>query len=307
MSAGERPSSVLGSQLPDDEQALVARSIKRYGRSHKGYERRHPEIFNPIEQDRLRRALEDAIELARAHSGAPVAALDLGCGTGNLTAHLVALGAHVTAADVSPEFLEVVSRRFGADSGVRTLQVNGVDLAEIEDGTFDLAAVYSVLHHVPDYLAIVDHLARVVKPGGIVYVDHEVNENYWRQDGCLASFRAALREAAHAHAKRWDPELRRWQRFLIPARYVRKLKWLVNPDLLWGMEGDIHVFPEDHIDWDQIEQRLIKGGCEIVRKDDYLVFQSQYPEAVYDRFKDSCSDMRVVIARVTRAVASPDR
>jgi SAM-dependent methyltransferase len=303
MSTSERPSSALRRGLPHDEQALVARSIKRYARSHRGYERRHPEIFNPIEQDRLRRALGDAIELARPDAAASVTALDLGCGTGNLTAHLVALGARVTAADVSPEFLEIVAQRFGPESDVRTLQVNGVDLAEIEDGTFDLAAVYSVLHHVPDYLAIVEHLARVVKPGGIVYVDHEVNESYWQPDGCVERFRAALRETARAHPKRWDPDARRWQRYLIPARYVRKLKWLVNPDLLWGMEGDIHVFQEDHIDWEQIEQRLVDSGCEIVRTDDYLVFQSDYPTSVYERFKDSCSDMRLVMARVRRSVS----
>src|SRR5205814_1793893 len=154
-----------------DAQALVEQSVRAYSRAHRRYERPHPEIFNDVEQARLGVGLESAV---RAIASAPAAprALDLGCGTGNLTAHLVALGAKVVAADVSPQFLAVVQRRY-RNEDVTTLRVSGVDLAALEDGSVDLAAAYSVLHHVPDYLGMVAELVRVVRPGGVVYLDHE--------------------------------------------------------------------------------------------------------------------------------------
>ncbi len=48
------------------------------------YERTHREIFNPVEQPRLRDALRRAIEAVQTGSK-PLKALDYGCGSGNLT------------------------------------------------------------------------------------------------------------------------------------------------------------------------------------------------------------------------------
>jgi ubiquinone/menaquinone biosynthesis C-methylase UbiE len=278
-----------------DEQALVERSIARYARSHRRYERRHPEIFNPIEQERLRHALRDAIELARDTGRTALGVLDLGCGSGNVTAHLVELGAHVTAADVSPSFLTTIERRFGP-TGVRTLRLNGVDLSNVEDDTFDLITAYSVLHHIPDYLRMIEEIARVLRPGGIVFIDHEVNENFW-EPGCVASFRTALHEDTLAQPRWWNPVRKRWQRFLIPANYVRRAKLAINPEWYWGIEGDIHVWPEDHIEWDKIEAQLRSHDCDVVRRDDYLGFHAGYALTVYERFSETCSDMRLIMAR----------
>ena len=113
-----------------DPAGLVAESVRAYAKAHRGYEERHGEIFNPVEQQRLRSAL--AAAAGGVTGGAPRRALDLGCGTGNLTAHLLDLGMEVLAADVSPEFLTVVESRF-AGRPVRTLRIGGLDLSEIKD------------------------------------------------------------------------------------------------------------------------------------------------------------------------------
>ncbi len=145
----------------------VERNIRAHDRIARRYERIHGEIFNAVEQQRLRKHLEDAIASIETDSS-PKLALDFGCGSGNLTAHLVDLNFRVTAADVSPRFLEMVRARYrDAALPVSLVQLNGHDLGSIEDRNFDLVATYSVLHHVPDYLAIVDEIARVIKPGGI--------------------------------------------------------------------------------------------------------------------------------------------
>src|SRR5258708_36883433 len=89
---------------------LVERSITKYRRSSRRYDRKHPEIFNPTEQARLHGELERALTEIHRGDSSP-RALDLGCGTGNITRHLLDLGARVLAADVSPEFLTIAGRR----------------------------------------------------------------------------------------------------------------------------------------------------------------------------------------------------
>jgi SAM-dependent methyltransferase len=295
---------------PGEEAArLVELSVRRYRRAHRRYERRHPEIFNAVEQARLREELARAIGAIESASGPAPRALDLGCGTGNLTRRLLELGADVLAADVSPQFLRQVERGFGATGRVETLRLNGHDLANVADGSLDLVCLYSVLHHIPDYLAAVDEVCRVLAPGGVAYLDHEANERFWDRDGC---FRALLRAAETARYERlnrwnrhmwWHPPTRRWQRFLIPSKYVTRLRQVFNPAYPWDVEGDIHVWEHDHVEWDRVEERLLEGGCEIVRRCDYLNHSGAYPAEVWERFAQSCTNMRLVVARRAEAPA----
>jgi SAM-dependent methyltransferase len=281
---------------------LVERSIRKYRRSSRRYDRRHPEIFNPIEQARLHGELERALTEIRGGSSPP-RALDLGCGTGNITRHLVDLGARVLAADVSPEFLDMIDRRYGGTGRVETFRLNGQDLSGIADGSVDLVCAYSVLHHIPDYLGALDEISRVLAPGGIAYLDHEANHNFWDLQSCFWAMLRATQEARVARQNWWNgrgwwnPDARRWQRFLVPSKYVLKVRQKINPAYPWDVEGDIHVWEHDHIEWERVEKRLLAGGCEIVRRHDYLNYSSDYPDEVWERFSDTCTNMRLVIAR----------
>jgi SAM-dependent methyltransferase len=274
-----------------DAALLVTRSVAKYRRAHRRYERRHPEIFNPIEQSRLHAELARALASAAPRAGAPLA-LDLGCGTGNVTTHLLELGARVLAADVSPEFLRTIQRRYGATGRVETLQLTGVDLSGVADASIDLACAYSVLHHIPDYLGAIDEICRILRPGGIAYLDHEANDSFWDKESC---FWAMLR--AIADARRWNPDRHRWQRLLTPSRYVDRVRRMVNPAYPWDVEGDIHVWDHDHVEWDRVEERLRAGGCEVIHRGDYLNYSRTYPDEVWARFEGRCTNMRLTVAR----------
>jgi SAM-dependent methyltransferase len=272
-----------------DADSLIERSVRRYRRAHSRYDARHPEIFNPVEQARLHAALERACAEAPGRR-----ALDFGCGSGNVTVHLLELGMEVTAADLSPEFLRTVEERFG----VRTLRLNGRDLAGVPDGSFDIVAAYSVLHHIPDYLAAVRELARVVAPGGIVYLDHEANDGFWAPDGCAHHLRIEWQERRLAAPGLWNPERRRWQRYLMPSKYALGVRLLFDPDYLFGVEGDIHVWAEDRIEWDRVIEALEGAGCEVAWREDYLNYNPEYPEDLYEAYRDrGCSDMTALAAR----------
>jgi ubiquinone/menaquinone biosynthesis C-methylase UbiE len=258
----------------------IERNVVVHDRVARKYERLHGEIFNEVEQGRLAAALARARDSIRTGSGRP-RALDFGCGSGNLTRHLLDLGFEVTAADVSPGFLKLVGDRF-LTNRLTPLLTNGRDLAEIPDASFDLVAAYSVLHHIPDYLAAVGELARVCKSGGVVMLDHEPTDEYWTGDAVWRSFRAA--------ALRFD-----WRKYLNLSNYVSKVRRLFDPR--WSDEGDIHVWPDDHIEWTAIRQLLAGKGFEVVLDEDYLIYRRLYRREVYDRYVGRCTDTKVMIFR----------
>lgn len=273
----------------------VAVSVRKYRRAHRRYEQRHPEIFNPVEQERLAAELRRAAGDVATRS-APLRALDFGCGSGNVTRHLLALRMDVTAADVSPQFLDLIARRF-AGRTVRTLLLDGRDLAPLATGSLDFAAAYSVLHHVPDYLLAVEELCRVLRPGGVLYLDHEANPNFWDRSSCFWEFTAEVERRRRAGAGWWDPDGRRWQRFLSPRRYYARLRRAIDPAYPWNVEGDIHVWESDHIEWPAIEARIEAAGCEVLRRRDYLAYSADQSREVWERFRRDCSNMRLLVAR----------
>jgi len=271
-----------------DEEQIKFNKEANNGVSGK-YDCLHNEIFNPIEQQRLGRALKTTIEAVKTNSSASgqLTALDYGSGSGNLTRHLIEAGINTVSADVSDGFLNLIERNFAQTGLSKTLKINGKDLSGIENGRFDLAATYSVLHHVPDYMQIVKEMCRVLKPGGVLYIDHEVNESYYQRPEEYLEFLKKARPIIN---------LKRYLRLLFDVKgYKHIVRRLINPR--YKREGDIHVWPDDHIEWDKIEQLVIEEGLEIILKEDYLLYKSGYDVDVYNEYKDKCADERLLIAR----------
>ena len=258
----------------------IARNIAVHDRIARAYEREHGEIFNPVEQDRLRAALERAIA-AISTACAPPRALDFGCGSGNLTRHLLDLGCEVVAADVSPGFLDLVQAKF-AGRPVEPFRLDGKGLGGLADGSFDLVATYSVLHHIPDYLAAVAEMARVVRPGGVLFLDHEPSEAFWQGQEDYPRY--------VAEAMRFD-----WRKYLKPANYLHKLRRLFQPR--WSNEGDIHVWPDDHVEWPRIVARLVEAGFEVVLDESYLLYRRLARPEVHARYAARLTDTRVMAFR----------
>lgn len=96
-------------------------------------------------------------DFARVEPGSCV--LDVGAGTGALTAELVSRGASVAAADPSPEFVSVLRERFPG------LEVEEAPAEALPwaDGVFDVALAQLVVAFVADGPAAVTEMARVAR------------------------------------------------------------------------------------------------------------------------------------------------
>lgn len=255
-------------------------NIKAYNKMHDKYDKVHTEIFNSVEQDRLHAKLTYAAGLVRTEPRIKKA-LDYGCGTGNVTGHLIDLGFYVISADTSEKCLLHAKKKYESTEKLELLKINGRDLSNIEDDSLDLAVSYSVLHHVPDYLRIIREMIRVLKRGAVIYLDHEYSGSYWEGGDEYKEF---IRLATPR---------KKLRRFFKWANYVINARKMLNPR--YHTEGDIHLWPDDHIEWDKIRQLLNTRGCEILCEEDYLLYDSKYPFEVYQEYKDKCGNMHLLI------------
>jgi ubiquinone/menaquinone biosynthesis C-methylase UbiE len=259
---------------------LVADNIRIHDRITRNYEKDHGEFFNDIEQERLQAALRRAAALVQS-GNRPLECLDFGCGSGNVSRHLLTLDAKVTAADVSAGFLDLVRSRY-PDARLRTLHLPEGRTSGVPDESLDLIATYSVLHHIPDYLAACRELARMCRKGGVVYIDHEATEEFWDGDPVYAAFQK--------EALRFD-----WRKYLTPSNYLHRLRRILDPR--HSNEGDIHVWPDDHIEWRKVVELMGSMGFDTVLDESYLLNRRLYRPDVYHRYAGRCCDTKLMAFR----------
>lgn len=134
--------------------------------------------------------------VAFAAVGARDRVLDVGCGTGQLTAKLADLvgAGQVAAIDPGAAVIEVCRDRvLGAD-----IRVGSAEDLPFDDGSFDASLAQLVINLTDDPARSVREMARVTKPGGVVaacfWDDQEMPllRSYW--DAASATAPAELRE-----------------------------------------------------------------------------------------------------------------
>jgi SAM-dependent methyltransferase len=105
--------------------------------------------------------------LSPVHSG-PV--LELGCGSGALTRHLLAAGHRVIATDASPDLLALARAALGEDADLRLLTLPGDPLPAADA----IVSVGHVISYLPDAAAVDQALvsmADALRPGGVLAID----------------------------------------------------------------------------------------------------------------------------------------
>src|SRR5687768_15966400 len=113
--------------------------------------------------------------------------------------------------------------------GFSAVKLKGKDLSTFPDGNSDIGATYWLEHHVPDNLGAVREMVRVLRPGGVLFIDHELAPAHWRPSAEYKAYRTAMR-----------PPRSIWKRMLNltkPRWYMLRARLLLNPR--YAPEGDI--------------------------------------------------------------------
>ena len=134
---------------------------------------------------------ESLLELLEPRAGERI--LDVGCGTGQLTAEIARSGASVVGLDNSPEMLSEARKNFPACT-FEQADATSFRLTEPFDAVFSNAA----LHWVKDQGAVAASVARALKPGGRFVAE-------FGGKGCIASVAAAMRHVLGSRADELCP------------------------------------------------------------------------------------------------------
>lgn len=103
---------------------------------------------------------------AKKHNKVP-RILDIGAGEGSVTISFLELGATVVATDISESQLAALKNkceRFGDRLEIRCEDVS--DTVRRNVAEFDIIVASSFLHHVPDYLGMINNLMKILTPNG---------------------------------------------------------------------------------------------------------------------------------------------
>ena len=127
----------------------------------------NPSIFEPGRQREIEAVLAGAPARERM--------LDVGCGTGNVLRLARGHFRLCVGADLSSRLLGKLRRREGFP-----LAVSEAAFLPFREASFDLVSMYALVHHMVDPEPAFRAAFRVLRPGGILYLDHDPNYFFGR-------------------------------------------------------------------------------------------------------------------------------
>jgi SAM-dependent methyltransferase len=119
----------------------------------------------PISRERLSRCLGGTLDLVREKS-----VLEVGCGAGRFSEILLEAGARVFAFDLS-DAVEASYTNFGLHARYFVCQADLQRPPALRE-SFDVVVCLGVIQHTPDPAQTIRILGGMVKPGGLLVVDH---------------------------------------------------------------------------------------------------------------------------------------
>ena len=127
--------------------------------------------FRPENRAKVRKRLEGLAAMAPTTERL----LDVGCGTGFLLSLVHDLFTNVDGVDATPAMLE----RVDLTPGNITVREGLAEHLPFDDGIMDMVTAYSFLDHLADHQPVLSEMRRVLRPGGLVYVDLIPNRLFW--------------------------------------------------------------------------------------------------------------------------------
>lgn len=164
--------------------------------------------LNPVRLGYIRDVAAQHFKTTLRRPLAGLAALDLGCGGGLVSAPLARLGAQVTAIDAAPEAIgaaQAYAAQTGLDIDFRCTTAEELAAAGAQ---FDLVTALEIIEHVADVSAFLSAASALVKPGGVLILS-TINRTTKARALAIGAAERILKwspEGAHDYDKLVTPE-----------------------------------------------------------------------------------------------------
>lgn len=94
--------------------------------------------------------------------------LDVGCGGGVLTEAMARSGAICTGIDAEEQTITTASKH--AKQEGLTIDYQAIAIENMQEGGFDIVTCMEMLEHVQNPQTVIHHCARLLKPGGVLFL-----------------------------------------------------------------------------------------------------------------------------------------
>jgi len=131
----------------------------RFASENRSYEERRALRYS------LQDYMSDAIGFARFKSKV---VLEIGSGSGIDSAEFARNGAEVISLDFTATSTRSTTSLFKEAALIPNATRAGAHLLPFKEASFDCVYSFGVLHHIPDVVSVVEEVARVLKPGGLL-------------------------------------------------------------------------------------------------------------------------------------------
>jgi len=187
--------------------------------------------FRPENQEKVKKQIAQLQKQINAKT-----LLDVGCGTGFILNIANDLFEELYGVDITQAMLDKVDISSGKIKLYRTL----AQKLPFDNNYFDMASSYAFLHHLDDYKDVLREVYRVLKPGGIYYIDLEPNKFFWEAISTLNQ-NSSQRSYSNIIQKEIDAVLYTDQKvmeeFGIDAEVVRNAEYIKS--VLGGIDPNI--------------------------------------------------------------------
>ena len=221
-----------------------------------------------------------------------VHALDLGCGTGYITAKLAKKrNILIDSVDLSAEMIEVLRTKLGGTSSVKTYVSDVVKFVEHkteERKNYDLIVLSGLLHHLYDYKGFLEKTMGIIKPGGYIYVIFEPyrTKNMRKGYPFLILFQMLLRRFIY-------------DREGIRQRIATQLRGTLGDQIGNGEDSDkliaeFHQCCTKDFDYGTITQTLLDAGVIIEKEATYPFSLYSWNYRLFSRIKFFHDHFRII-------------